>query len=53
MPETKPAECLLHTRQKAKGKEKATERGIRLMKQEKDFSGSDQYYMKQNNHHYS
>lgn len=48
MLETKTSEHLLHTRQKGKGKEKAKERRIRLMKQENDFPRSDQYCLKQN-----
>lgn len=48
MLETTTPEHLLHTRQKGKGKEKAKEGGIRLMKQENDFPSSDQYCPKQN-----
>lgn len=53
MLETKTPEYLLHTRQKGKGKEKAKEIGIRLMKQEKDFPGFDHYCVKQNHFHCS
>lgn len=53
MLETKTPEYLLRTRQKGKGKEKAKEIGIRLMKQEKDFPGFDHYCVKQNHFHCS